>query len=275
MGREARVLRFRRGELILDHTILMGIVNATPDSFVDGGRFTTPKELVDHALQLADEGAEILDLGGESTRPEADPVPAEEEWRRLEPVLTALRPKTDARISVDTYKPDIAAKAIELGADMVNDVTGLRDPRMIALVAKERVPVVVMHMQGEPKTMNESPAYRDVVSEVRAFLLERAERALGSGIARDAIIVDPGLGFGKSPHHNVEILHGLGKIGSLGYPVLVGASHKSFVGIGGSVEPSLAAAVLAVENGAHILRVHEVGATAKAINRDTVARRTR
>ncbi len=274
MGQEVRVLRFREGELTLDHTVLMGIVNVTPDSFSDGGRFTEPKDMVTHALRLADEGAEILDLGGESTRPGAGPVPAEEEWLRLEPVLKPLCPKTDARISVDTYKPEIAAKALALGADLVNDVTGLRDPRMIALVANERVPVVVMHMKGEPKTMNEFPTYRDVVSEIRAFLLERTERALAAGIARDAIIVDPGLGFGKGPGHNVEIIHRVGELRTLGYPVLVGASHKSFLReFGGpekaGLEPSLAAAVLAVENGADILRVHDVAAIAKAINAPT------
>lgn len=279
MARESRVLRLPRGELALDHVILMGIVNVTPDSFSDGGRFATPNAAVEHALRHVEEGAEILDVGGESTRPGAVPVSTGEEWRRLEPMLKALRPKTDAWISVDTYKPEIAAKSLAIGADFINDVTGLRDPRMIVLVAKERVPVVVMHMKGEPKTMSESPAYRDVVGEICAFLKDRTDRAVAAGISRDAIIVDPGLGFGKTPSHNVEIIQRLHELSHLGYPILIGASHKSFVDFGGEGEPRLppstAAAILAMRNGADILRVHDVAATAKGINRNGVARRAR
>jgi len=273
-----RVLRFRDGDFPLDRTAIMGIVNVTPDSFSDGGRFLDPSLAVEHAIRLADEGAEILDIGGESTRPGADPVPADEEWRRVEPVLKALRPKTDARISIDTYKPEIAAKAVALGVDMVNDITGLRDERMMRIVAREHVAVVVMHMKGEPKTMQRAPTYRDVVSEVYAFLDERTGAAVAAGIPRDAIAVDPGLGFGKGPDHNGEILRRLERFRALGFPILVGASRKSFLGgVGGSprerTEASLAAAVLAVQNGADLLRVHDVAATAKAIRvADAVAR---
>ena len=274
-----RVLRFRDGDFPLDRTAIMGIVNVTPDSFSDGGRFLDPSLAVEHAIRLADEGAEILDIGGESTRPGADPVPADEEWRRVEPVLKALRPKTDARISIDTYKPEIAAKAVALGVDMVNDITGLRDERMMRIVAREHVAVVVMHMKGEPKTMQRAPTYRDVVSEVYAFLDERTGAAVAAGIPRDAIAVDPGLGFGKGPDHNGEILRRLERFRALGFPILVGASRKSFLGgFGGSpsserTEASLAAAVLAVQNGADLLRVHDVAATAKAIRvADAVAR---
>ena len=273
-----RVLRFRDGDFPLDRTAIMGIVNVTPDSFSDGGRFLDPSLAVEHAIRLADEGAEILDIGGESTRPGADPVPADEEWRRVEPVLKALRPKTDARISIDTYKPEIAAKAVALGVDMVNDITGLRDERMMRIVAREHVAVVVMHMKGEPKTMQRAPTYRDVVSEVYAFLDERTGAAVAAGIPRDAIAVDPGLGFGKGPDHNGEILRRLERFRALGFPILVGASRKSFLGgVGGSprerTEASLAAAVLAVQNGADLLRVHDVVATAKAIRvADAVAR---
>jgi len=266
-----RALRFREGHLPLERTVLMGILNVTPDSFSDGGRFLDPALAVEHAVRLVDQGASIIDVGGESTRPGADPVPAEAEWRRVGPVLKALGAKTDARISVDTYKPEIAAKALSLGADMVNDITGLRDGRMIRLVKREEAAVVVMHMKGEPKTMQRAPSYRDVVSEVSAFLDERTRAALAAGIARDAIVVDPGLGFGKRPEHNVDILRGLERFRTLGFPILVGPSRKSFsCEIGGGLprnreEAGIAAAVLAVEQGADLVRVHDVAATAKAI----------
>jgi len=271
VGRSDRVLEFRDGELALDHTVLMGIVNVTPDSFSDGGKFLDPALAVEHAVRIADEGAEILDVGGESTRPGADPVTAEEEWRRVEPVLKALRPKTDAKISIDTYKPEIAAKALTLGADMVNDVTGLRDEAMVRVVAAEHVPVVIMHMKGTPQAMQKSPGYMDVVAEIAAFLEERTRSALAAGLSRNSIIVDPGLGFGKRPEHNTEVLHRLPELKRLGFPILVGASRKSFLGAFGGGEPgarleaSLAAAVLAVTNGADLVRVHDVAATAKAI----------
>jgi len=268
---ETRVLRFRDGELTLDHTAIVGIVNVTPDSFSDGARFLDPVKAVDLALRLANEGAEILDFGGESTRPGAEPVAADEEWRRVGPVLKALRPKIAAKISIDTYKPEIAAKALAAGADMVNDVTGLRDPRMIAIAAKERAPVVVMHMQGEPRTMQKEPRYGDVVAEILAFLEERTKAAMAGGIDRQAIVVDPGLGFGKRPEHNTEILRRLNEFRRLGFPTMVGTSRKSFLGAFGGGDPgqrleaSLATAVLAVERGADLVRVHDVAATAKAL----------
>ena len=282
MGRKTRVLRFRDGEIVLDHTVLMGIVNVTPDSFSDGGTFLDPRRAVEHVMSLVDQGAELLDVGGESTRPGADPVAAEEEWRRVEPVLKLIRPKTDARVSIDTYKPDIAAKAIALGADMVNDVTGLRDERMIRLVARERVAAIAMHMKGEPKTMQRGPTYHDVVSEVYSFLEKRTAKAIAEGIPREALVVDPGLGFGKRPEHNTEILRRLGELRPLGFPILVGASRKSFLGEsdGGPpnerLEASVASAVLAVHSGADLLRVHDVAATAKAIRiADAVVRGSR
>lgn len=271
MGRGARVLRFRDGELTLDRTVLMGIVNVTPDSFSDGGKFLEPALAVAHAVRLADEGAEILDVGGESTRPGADPAPAEEEWGRVGPVLKSLRSKTDARISIDTYKPEIATKAIALGADMVNDVRGFREEDMVDLVAKEHVAVVVMHMKGEPKTMAETAFYGDVVGEVIAFLEFRTRALIAAGVDRRSIVIDPGLGFGKRPEHNTEILRRLSDFRRLGYPILIGASRKSFLGgLGGGepgerLEASVAAAVLAVQNGADIVRVHDVAATAKAV----------
>ena len=275
-----RALRFREGHIPLERVVLMGIVNVTPDSFSDGGKFLDPALAVEHAVRLVDQGASIIDIGGESTRPGADSVPAEEEWRRVGPVLKALRAKTDARISIDTYKPEIAAKAVSHGADMVNDITGLRDGRMIRLVKREEAAVVVMHMKGEPKTMQRAPSYRDVVSEVSAFLDEQTRAALAAGIARDAIVVDPGLGFGKRPEHNMDILRGLERFRTLGFPILVGPSRKTFSGeIGGGLprnreEAGIAAAVLAVERGADLVRVHDVAATAKAIrSAGAVARR--
>jgi len=266
-----RILRFRNGELSLERTVIMGIVNVTPDSFSDGAAFHDPVLAVRHAVRLAEEGAEILDIGGESTRPGAEPVGADEEWRRVRPVLAALRGKTDARISIDTYKPEIAAKAVALGAEMVNDVRGVRDGHMTALVAKERVPVVVMHMKGEPKTMQKSAAYGDVVGEVLAFLDARTRDLVAAGVDRQSILIDPGLGFGKRPEHNTEILRRLPDFGSLGYPILVGTSRKRFSGaVGGGgpderLEASVAAAVLAVQNGADVVRAHDVAATAKAL----------
>jgi dihydropteroate synthase len=266
-----RVLRFRAGELSLERAVLMGVVNVTPDSFSDGGAFLDPASAVGHAVRLVEEGAEILDIGGESTRPGADPVPADEEWRRVRPVLAALRRKSDAWISIDTYKTEIAAKALALGADMVNDVCGFRDEGMIALVAKERVPVVVMHMKGEPKTMQKSATYEDVVGEVFAFLAARTRDLVTAGVDRQSILIDPGLGFGKRPEQNTEILRRLADFGRLGYPILVGTSRKWFHGSarrGGPderLEASVAAAVLAVRNGADVVRVHDVAATAKAL----------
>ena len=266
-----RVLRFRDGHLPLERTAIMGIVNVTPDSFSDGGRFLDPALAVEHAVRLAGEGAEILDIGGESTRPGADPVPEDEEWRRVGPVLAALRRKTDARISIDTYKPEIAAKALALGADMVNDVRGFRDPSMIALVAKERVPVVVMHMKGEPKTMQKGAAYGDVFEEVLAFLDARTRDLVAAGVDRQSILIDPGLGFGKRPEENTEILSRLSDFGRLGFPILVGTSRKWSLGAAGGggpderLEASVAAALLAVRNGADVVRVHDVAVTAEAL----------
>lgn len=266
----ARVLRFRGGELTLDHTVLMGIVNVTPDSFSDGGKFLEPALAVEHALQLADEGAEILDVGGESTRPGADPVSAEEEWRRVGPVLRSLRSKSDARISIDTYKPEIAAKAVKAGADMMNDVRGFRDEEMIALAAKERVAVVVMHMKGDPKTMHQGAAYGDVVEEVSAFLEFRTRDLVAAGVSRSSIAIDPGFGFGKRPEDNTEVLRRLADFRRLGYPIVVGTSGKSFMGLGTEdatdhLEQSVAAALLAARNGADLVRVHDVATTAKAV----------
>lgn len=248
--------------------LVMGIVNVTPDSFSDGGKHASPEAAVALARRLVAEGADVLDIGGESTRPGAEPVSADEELRRILPVVqgaSRLGP-----ISVDTYKADVAAKAIDAGASIVNDVTGLRDPAMRRVCAERGVGVVIMHMKGEPRTMQEAPSYADVVAEVAAFLRTRADDAMRAGIARDAIVLDPGLGFGKSPEHNLALIRGLRSIAECG-PVLVGVSRKSFLGAltGAAVHDRLAAGLaataVAVQNGARVIRTHDVKETLQTV----------
>ncbi|WP_273842246.1 dihydropteroate synthase [Rubrobacter calidifluminis] len=254
---------------------LMGVLNVTPDSFSDGGEFFSVESALEHALALLDEGAEILDVGGESTRPGAEPVPQEEEQRR---VLPAIRAVLDARpgtkISVDTYHAQTAEAALEEGASIVNDVTALRgDERMASVVAGAGCEVVLMHMLGEPRTMQRDPRYEDVVREVRDFLRERVDYAVGCGIDPGRIILDPGIGFGKTVEHNLELLRRLGEICELGFPVLVGTSRKRFIGtITGVQTPkerlfgTVATTVLAYERGASIFRVHDVRANREALD---------
>ncbi len=249
----------------------MGIVNVTPDSFSDGGLHATEDAAVAHGLALLAEGADVLDVGGESTRPGAEPVSAEEEMRRVAPVVRRLA-EAGAVVSVDTMKARVAEAALAAGARIVNDVTAGRDPAMLPLVAREGAGVVLMHMQGEPRTMQQDPRYHDVVKEVAAFLHDRARAALAAGVARDAIVLDPGLGFGKTQAHNLALLRGLPEIAALGHPVLVGASRKGFLGaLAGAkdpadrVEASIAAHALAVARGASIVRVHDVKAHKRAL----------
>ena len=241
----------------------MGVVNVTPDSFSDGGRYLRTEDAVRQGVRLAEEGADIVDLGGESTRPGSDPVSEQEEIDRVAPVVEALAREVDARISIDTYKPRVAEECVARGATLVNDVTGLSDPEMIRVAKVGGAGVVIMHMRGRPKTMQQDVAYDDVVGEVRAFLAERAERARTAGI--DEVIVDPGIGFGKTAKHNFELLARLEELATLGYPVLVGPSRKAFLGSLASKLPSserlegtLAAVALAAWNGASIVRVHDV-----------------
>src|SRR5881628_1392687 len=203
MTDRANVWRHRTGEIRLDRTRVMGILNVTPDSFSDGGRHLDPDQALRHGFEMVEHGADLLDVGGESTRPGSDPVSAEEEWRRVGPVIRGLAEKVQVPLSIDTMKRDIAAKAIDAGASIVNDVSGMRDPSMARLVAKSHVGVVAMHMLGNPKTMQEHPAYADVVGEVRSFLTERIRVLTGAGVASEAIAVDPGVGFGKTPDHNL------------------------------------------------------------------------
>jgi len=263
-----------RLELPAGRPLLVGVVNVTPDSFSDGGRFLDPDRAVAHALELASEGADLLDLGAESTRPGggvygegARPVPAGEEIDRLLPVLERLRPLTRLPLSVDTRKAEVARAALAAGADLVNDVSALGDPAMAALVAAAGCPIVLMHSRGELGTMQRGIRFEDVVAEVKAELAAVAARAVSAGIERDRIVLDPGLGFGKRGDQNRELLRRLPEIVALGFPVLVGASRKSFLGELSGAPPSdrlpesLAAAAVATRGGAAFLRVHDVAAT--------------
>lgn len=254
--------------------VIMGILNVTPDSFSDGGDFLKPELAAQQAAAMLDEGADIIDIGGESTRPGADPVSPEEELRRVAPaireILNAL-PK--AIISIDTYRAATAEAALEAGAHIVNDVTALRgDPGLTNVVADAECPVVLMHMLGEPKTMQREPRYDDVAREVREFLAGRAEYAEASGIESENIILDPGIGFGKTLEHNLTLLNGLDEISELGYPVLLGASRKGFIGKITSVEEAkdriagtVATSVMGYERGATLFRVHDVRANREAL----------
>jgi dihydropteroate synthase len=260
---------------------LMGVVNVTPDSFSDGGRYLDARAAIAHGMRLAGEGADILDVGGESTRPGADPVPAAEELRRVVPVIAGLRDAgCTARISIDTAKAEVAAAALDAGAQMVNDVTALRgDPAMAPLVAARGADVCLMHMLGEPRTMQADPHYEDVVAEVREFLSERVTAAVAAGIPAERIVIDPGIGFGKTVAHNLALLAGTGELAAIGPPVLVGTSRKSFLGrltgrgVGERLAATVATNVLAFERGARIFRVHDVAAVrdALAVTAATVA----
>jgi dihydropteroate synthase len=244
---------------------VMGILNVTPDSFSDGGKFLDPEAALDRALRMQEEGADLIDVGAESTRPGASPVPAEEEVRRLVPVLKKILPRLKAPVSVDTRKTRVAEAALAEGAAMINDVSALEGAGMAELAARRGVPVILMHKKGEPKTMQDDPSYGDVVAEVFSYLEGRIRFAVERGVGREKILVDPGIGFGKRPGDNWEILRNLGAFRSLGCPIVVGASRKSLVH--GTLGGSLAAALLAALGGAAVLRVHDVGATKELILR--------
>jgi dihydropteroate synthase len=248
----------------------MGVVNVTPDSFSDGGRYLDPHAAIGRANVLIKEGADMLDIGAESSRPGARGISADEELSRLLPVLEGLR-GCAIPVSVDTVKPEVMRSAIECGAAMINDIAALRSPGALEAVAGSDVAVCLMHMQGEPRTMQREPRYRDVVAEVSAFLAERVAAAEDAGIARERIVIDPGFGFGKTVAHNFELLRNLDRFAALGLPVLAGWSRKSTLGaITGRgaddrLAASLAAALLAVQRGARIVRVHDVAATRDAL----------
>lgn len=253
-------------------TLIMGILNVTPDSFSDGGRFFNLTNAVAHAKQMAADGADMIDIGGESTRPGAEPVSLDEELRRVIPVIKAIRQEIDTPISIDTYKAEVAEQALQAGANLVNDISALRfDDQMKRVVAKYKVPIVLMHMRGTPKTMQQNPTYEDVVKEIIAFLRERIEAATAAGISRESIIIDPGIGFGKLGWHNLEILKRLAEFRVLGCPILIGTSRKAFIGqilkteVNERLEGTLASVVISVLNGADIVRVHDVKAVKRAV----------
>ncbi len=253
---------------------IMGVVNVTPDSFSDGGLYLDAGAAIAHGFELEAEGADILDIGGESTRPGAEPVDAETEFARVLPVIRGLVDgDAQAQISIDTSKARVAAEALSAGATLVNDVTALRgDPEMAAVVAEQEVECCLMHMLGEPRTMQEDPRYDDVVSDVKAFLAERLAFAQSAGIAQEKILLDPGIGFGKTVEHNLELLRRLDELVALGRPLVVGTSRKSFLGrLTGNADPqrrlagTIATNVMAYERGARVFRVHEVAPVRDAL----------
>jgi len=257
--------------LDLSRPSVMGILNVTPDSFSDGGVFLSRENALAQAVRMAEEGADIIDVGGESTRPGARPVSTQEEIDRVVPVIEALHERVPQPISIDTSKADVMRAAVAAGAGFINDVRALRDEGALATAAALNVPVCLMHMQGEPRTMQEDPRYADVVAEVAGFLRDRLRAAREAGIPARSLVIDPGFGFGKTLAHNLELLRSLGKLRELGVPVLAGLSRKSMIdkALGLPVErrlyPSVALAVMAVQNGARIVRVHDVGPTVEAL----------
>lgn len=249
----------------------MGIVNVTPDSFSDGGKFAATNLAIEHALKLASEGADILDIGGESTRPNAMPVSLQEELDRVMPVIEALVSQVNIPLSIDTYKPQVMQAAIAAGASIVNDVRALQEEGALKTVAKSNAGVCLMHMQGTPQTMQNNPQYKDVVAEVKAFLAVCLQASIDAGIAKNRIVLDPGFGFGKTREHNITLIQHLESFATLGQPLLVGLSRKSVLGqvTGNDVDArlyaSIAASVIAAQKGAKILRVHDVKATVEAL----------
>jgi dihydropteroate synthase len=275
VNQNSETRKFRVGDRTLGPgPVLIGILNVTPDSFSDGGDFLDPKKAAKQAAAMLEEGAQVIDVGGESTRPGSDTVSPEEELNRVLPAIQGiLEDRPDTVISVDTYRASTARAALEAGAGIINDVTAMRDdPEMADVVAEAGCTVILMHMLGEPKTMQQEPHYEDVVREVRDFLSERAAYAEETGIASDKIILDPGIGFGKTQDHNLTLLNNLDTIAELGYPVLMGASRKRFIGSITGVEEAkdrisgtIATSVLAYERGATLFRIHDVRANREAL----------
>ena len=268
--RQQAVLQCGRFELSLDRPVLMGIVNLTPDSFSDGGRHLDPRAAIDAGLAMVEQGADILDLGAESTRPGAATVEPAEEIRRLLPVIEGLS-ACGVPLSVDTRKPEVMREVLAAGADMINDIAGFATPAAIAAVAASRCGLCVMHMQGEPGTMQQAPVYVDVVAEVQDWLRERVVALGAAGVEATRIVLDPGIGFGKTVDHNLQLLEALDEFAVFGMPLLVGVSRKSLIGaltgrpVDGRLAGSLAAALAAVARGAKIVRVHDVPETRDAL----------
>ncbi|MDQ4064598.1 MAG: dihydropteroate synthase [Actinomycetota bacterium] len=259
------ILRARGAAISLDRPVVMGILNVTPDSFSDGGLWLEPQRAIEHAHEMIADGASIIDVGGESTRPGADAVPADEELHRVLPVIETLARETDVPLSIDTRKPEVAEAAIDAGAAIVNDTSGEQlDPRMDELVASTGAAMIVMHSRGTPATMRQLTDYDDVVADVAAFLARRAADLEGIGVARDGIAIDPGFGFAKDPQQSLTMLRRLGEFVALGYPLLVGTSRKSFIGAvldtteDDRLEGTAVTVTLALAKGAHIVRVHDV-----------------
>jgi dihydropteroate synthase len=273
MAEAARRWALPGGGLDLDRTRIMGVVNVTPDSFSDGGRFLRADTAVEQGLKLVEEGADLVDIGGESTRPGSEPISAEEELARVLPVIRGILQRAPgAVVSIDTSKAAVAGKALEAGARVINDITALAgDPDMAGLAADSGAGLVLMHMQGKPRDMQKNPAYRDVVAEVGGFLESRAAAALQAGVRPEAIVVDPGIGFGKRLEHNLALIRGLDELRRLGYPLLLGASRKSFLGLitGRELDQRLFATVgahaVGALLGADIVRVHEVAPVRDAV----------
>ena len=271
---DQRVWRCRDHTLSLgERTLVMGIVNVTPDSFSDGAMFASVDDAVAHGARLVDEGADLVDVGGESTRPGSDPIEADEELLRVVPVIEGLvKARPGTALSVDTRKPEVASAALDAGASVVNDIAGGRNGALLEIVSRTGAGVVLMHMLGEPKTMQDDPRYDDVVAEVHEFLRERIEAAVFAGIPEERVCIDPGIGFGKTVDHNLALLRAVPALRMLGAAVMVGASRKGFIGTltgvddpAARLEGSLAVAVLAAAHGADLVRVHDVAATVRAL----------
>lgn len=261
----------RDRELDLGVPVVMGVLNVTPDSFSDGGRFVEPAVALRHALRMVEEGAGIIDVGGESTRPGAEPATVADELARVVPLIAALRAETDAFISVDTSKPDVMRAAVDAGADIINDVRALREPGALAAAAATRAGVCLMHMQGEPRTMQDAPRYADVIADVRGFLAERIRACREADIDAASLTIDPGFGFGKRIVDNLALLKSLARLNDLGIPVVVGLSRKSMLArltgrdVVDRTAGSVALATIAVLHGARIVRAHDVAATVDAV----------
>lgn len=248
-----------------ERTLIMGILNVTPDSFSDGGQYQDTETAIRHGIRMAEDGADVIDIGGESSRPGSDPVSVDEELSRVIPVIETLAKKIEISISIDTFKPDVARAALDAGASIINDITGLADERMRSLAAERKVPTVIMHMKGAPRNMQENPEYEDVISEIMAFFRERIALAVEAGLPEEYIIIDPGIGFGKTLEHNLEIIRDLADFKTLGRPILVGTSRKAFIGkiLGGlppteRLQGTAATVAISIANGANIIRVHDV-----------------
>lgn len=274
-GNRSGAPRLRIGNRVFDFAserpLVMGILNVTPDSFYDGGLYSRFSDAVRRGLRMIEEGADIIDVGGESTRPGSQAVYWKEEVERVIPVIKELKKETGAIISIDTYKPEVAFEALEAGADLINDVYGLRQPGMLDLAAGARKPVVIMHMKGTPQTMQDNPVYENVIQEVYDFLLAQRDKAFQAGLRAEEVIVDVGIGFGKTLEHNLELIRHLDYFKKLGCPVLLGPSRKSFLGLILDLPPeerlegTLAVVAIAVLKGANILRVHDVKEALRAV----------